>query len=182
MVLLGAWAGLRFGELAALRRRDLDLDRAVVHVRRAVVVVGHRQEEGTPKSAAGKRGVAFHQSLVEPLRQHLEEHAQPGPDGLLFPGANGGWLRPSSFWGIFDVARKAAGWEGDFHDLRHTGISAYSKLPGVTVKELLRWSGHSTLGVSLRYPHVDEEDARDLVQGMQVGDERVVPMRQRRAK
>jgi len=92
---------------------------------------------------------------------------------LLFPGANGGWLRPSSFWGIFDVARKAAGWEGDFHDLRHTGISAYSKLPGVTVKELLRWSGHSTLGVSLRYPHVDEEDARDLVQGMQIGDERV---------
>jgi len=33
--------------------------------------------------------------------------------------------------------------------------------------------------VSLRYQHVDTEDARDLVQGMKIGDERLVPMRQR---
>ena len=79
MILLGAWAALRFGELAALRRKDVDLDRAVVHIRRAVVVVDHHQEEGDPKSRAGVREVAFHRGLVDPLRAHLAAYTQPGP-------------------------------------------------------------------------------------------------------
>jgi integrase len=36
LVLLAAWTGLRFGELAALTRADLDLGAGRVHVRRAV--------------------------------------------------------------------------------------------------------------------------------------------------
>jgi integrase len=43
LILLGAWCALRFGELAALRRCDLDLKAGVVHVRHAVTVAdGHR--------------------------------------------------------------------------------------------------------------------------------------------
>ncbi|MGH8836360.1 MAG: tyrosine-type recombinase/integrase, partial [Actinomycetes bacterium] len=59
MTLLAAWCGLRFGELAELRRRDVDLEHGVVHIRRAVVA---RKEIGVvigkPKSAAGVRDVA----------------------------------------------------------------------------------------------------------------------------
>lgn len=36
MILLAAWCGLRFGEITELRRKDLDLNRGVVHIRRAV--------------------------------------------------------------------------------------------------------------------------------------------------
>jgi integrase len=39
LVLLGAWCAMRFGELAALRRCDLDLTNGVVHIRQAVTTV-----------------------------------------------------------------------------------------------------------------------------------------------
>jgi integrase len=65
----GAWAALRFGELAALRRRDIDLDRAVLHVEQAVVVVKGQQIVGDRKSVAGIREVAFHTGLVKPTAE-----------------------------------------------------------------------------------------------------------------
>ncbi len=39
MVLLAAWCGLRFGELAELRRNDIDIKNGDLHIRRAVVRV-----------------------------------------------------------------------------------------------------------------------------------------------
>ena len=45
MVLLASWCGLRFGELAELRRGDIDVKNGVIHIRRAVVHVdgSHRR-------------------------------------------------------------------------------------------------------------------------------------------
>lgn len=129
MILLGAWAALRFGELAALRRRDVDLDRAVVHVERAVVVVRGKQIVGDPKSAAGTRQVAFHTGLVTPLRAHRQ--VLPDLDDLLFPGVLGGYLRPATFYDAFYPAREAAGRPDlKFHDLRHTGVTALRRAAG----------------------------------------------------
>ena len=53
MALFASWCGLRFGELAELRRSDIDVKNAVIHVRRGVVrVAGGRKVKG-PKSEAG---------------------------------------------------------------------------------------------------------------------------------
>jgi integrase len=135
-----------------------------------------------PKSAAGTREVAFHAGPVKPLREHLEKYC-PDLDSLVFPGVLGGYLRPATFYDAFYPARDAAGRSDlKFHDLRHTGVTAYAALPGVTPAELMRWSGHTTLAVSHRYQHPDPEDARALVQSMNVGRENVVPMRRRAAQ
>jgi len=53
MTLLAAWCALRFGELTELRRKDLDLDAGVIHVRRAVARVHGKAVVGSAKSAAG---------------------------------------------------------------------------------------------------------------------------------
>lgn len=58
LILLAAWCGLRYGELAELRRRDIDLDRGVIVVARAVVRVDGQDIIGPPKSHAGVRTVA----------------------------------------------------------------------------------------------------------------------------
>ena len=55
MVLLAAWCAMRYGELAELRRSDLDLGKGVVRVRRAVVWVEGVAIVGEPKSEAGRR-------------------------------------------------------------------------------------------------------------------------------
>jgi len=57
-------AHMRWGELAALRRSDLDLTAATVRVERTQVEVGGRVTEGPPKSRAGRRVVAFPSPLV----------------------------------------------------------------------------------------------------------------------
>lgn len=69
MVLLGAWCGLRFGELTELRRRDVDLEDARLHVERAVTRVNGEMIVGDPKSEAGKRRVTIPPHLLPVLRR-----------------------------------------------------------------------------------------------------------------
>src|SRR5690606_20277641 len=57
LVVVAALTGLRWGELVALQRQDVDLERATVRVSRTLVKVGGRLEVGPPKSAAGVRAV-----------------------------------------------------------------------------------------------------------------------------
>lgn len=55
MVLLASWCALRFGELAELRRSDVDLKDGVVRVQRGVTRAGGEVWVGDPKSDAGRR-------------------------------------------------------------------------------------------------------------------------------
>ncbi len=80
LVLAAALTGLRWGELIALRRCDLDLERRIVHVyRRLAETRAGEMEPGPTKSAAGARSIALPPVLVDELRAHLDEFAQPGP-------------------------------------------------------------------------------------------------------
>jgi hypothetical protein len=58
MVLLATWCALRYGELARLRRRDIDLTNGVPKVRRAVTFTPGTPAVGPPKTDAGVRDVA----------------------------------------------------------------------------------------------------------------------------
>ena len=57
MALLAAWCALRFGELAELRRSDIDVANCVIHIRRGVVRIPGGRKVKDPKSQAGKRDV-----------------------------------------------------------------------------------------------------------------------------
>src|SRR5688572_32546786 len=74
LVLAAAFTGLRWGELIALRRCDVDLGSGVLHVRRRLAQLSRGgMQEGAPKSAAGVRNVALPRFLVDELRAHLAE-------------------------------------------------------------------------------------------------------------
>jgi integrase len=121
-VLLATFASLRFGELAGLRRGQVDLDGCAVRI----VVATAETDDGKlidddPKSQAGRRRVAFPKEIAPELRWHLERFAQPGDDGLVFIGPKGGRLRRSTFRRTWTRARTAVGLPDlHFHDLRHT--------------------------------------------------------------
>ena len=156
MTLLAAWCGLRFGELAELRRKDLDLRNGVLHVRRGVVRVGGAAVVGTPKSTAGARDVAIPPHLLPAVRDHLADHVEPGRDVLLFRAASGGHLNPSTLYKSFYVARVKAGRPDlRWHDLRHTG-AVLAASTGATLAELMGRLGHSTPAAALRYQHAAE--------------------------
>lgn len=153
MVHLAAWCGLRFGELAALRRRDISSDGSVIHIRRGVVRVRGELIEQTPKSAAGIRDVVVPPHLRPALLDHLKTHAQPGRDGLLFPSSEGTFLPTVTLYKYWYRARNEAGRPDlRFHDLRHTG-AVLAAQAGATLAELMARLGHSTPGAAMRYQH-----------------------------
>lgn len=51
------------------------------------------QLRSEPKTAAGRRSIAIPTVTVDALREHLERHAEPGSDGLVFCNHGGGPLR-----------------------------------------------------------------------------------------
>lgn len=157
MVLLAAWCALRFGELAELRRFDVDTKSGVIRVRRGVVRTSAGRKVKAPKSDAGSRDVAIPPHLLPLVREHLLAHAEAGRDGLLFPARSGGQLAPSSLYRVYYPARKAAGREDlAFHHLRHTG-AVLAAQTGATLAELMARLGHSTPGAAMRYQHAAQE-------------------------
>lgn len=160
MTLLASWCGLRFGELAELRRSDVSTKLGVVRVRRGVVRAAGETIVKKPKSDAGIRDVAIPPHLLPAVRDHLLRHAEKGKDGLLFPARSGGHLAPSSLYRVFYAAREAAGRPDlRFHDLRHTG-AVLAAQTGATLAELMGRLGHSTPGAALRYQHAAQ--GRDM--------------------
>jgi integrase len=166
MVLLAAWCALRFGELAELRRKDLDVTNGVVRIRRAVVRVRGEFIIGTPKTDAGTRDVAIPPHLMPAVRGHLHEHTAPGRDSLLFPAKQGDNMATATLYKVYYPAREAAGRPDlRWHDLRHTG-AVLAAQTGATLAELMGRLGHTTPGAALRYQHAaqgrDAEIARRL--------------------
>lgn len=155
LILLAAFCALRFGELAALQRRDIDLEARTVSVRRSYA---ETRTDGltvkAPKSAAGIRTVAFPASLVDELAHHLAEYAEAGRTGLVFVGARGGVLRRNNFRRIWLRALDAT-CLGDihFHHLRHTG-NTLAATGGATTRELMHRMGHSSVRAALIYQHI----------------------------
>ena len=72
--------GMRSGELFGLRVEDLDLEKAIIHVRRST----WRHLEVTPKTDAGHRDVDIDTETVRMLKEHLGDRKA----GLVFPSRN----------------------------------------------------------------------------------------------
>jgi len=161
-VLLMAWCGLRYGELAELRRSDVEPDGSVVRVRRGVVYIDGEHIVSAPKSAAGVRDIAVPPHLAVGLIAHLADHVKPGRGALLFPGDDGGHLTHWRFRHALYRAARAIGRDDlHVHDLRHLG-AVLAAQSGATVKELMSRLGHTSPAMSLRYQHVAENRDKQL--------------------
>lgn len=166
MVALALGCGLRFGEIVALRRSDVDLHAKppVVRVRRAVSTGpgGKRYEKG-PKSRAGIRDQRVPDSVGIVLKEHLRTYVT-GREGLLFPGPSGDWLQPTRFrdlsGGWRDV-RAAVGRPINFHDLRATGATRLAQ-NGAHVAEVQVFLGDSSSQAAERYVRATQSRMDDL--------------------
>jgi integrase len=167
LLLLATFANLRFGELAALRGKSLDLDACVVRVIASTAELGDgRLIDDDPKSRAGRRTVAFPKEIVPELKWHLECFAQSGDDGLVFIGPKGGRLRRSNFRDFWNKAREAVGVpQLHFHDLRHTG-NTMAAAQGASLRELMERMGHSSPRAALIYLHATRERDEAIAAGM----------------
>jgi integrase len=156
LILLATFASLRWGEVTALRRCDIDLDAGTVRVRAAYAERSTGELVlGPPKSKASRRIVGIPRVIVPDLRHHLAAFAEPGPGALAFPGAKGGPLRRGNFnrSAAWPQAVAAIGAPGlHFHDLRHTG-NTFAAASGARLRDLMARRGHDSERAALIYQH-----------------------------
>ncbi|MBV2362253.1 tyrosine-type recombinase/integrase [Streptomonospora nanhaiensis] len=165
LVLLATFGSLRWGELAGLRRRYLDLDAQTVTIRETVYDLAELVP-GKPKSKAGFRTVELPELIIGDLQRHLRDYAAPGPNGFVFVGVKGNQLRRANFSKYWADACAAVGLEGvHLHDLRHTG-NTYAAEAGASLRELMDRMGHSSTRAALIYMHARSDRARDIADAL----------------
>ena len=156
MVLLTTFASLRWGEVTALTRADLDLKARAVRVRATCV----RRESGPlllgpPKSRAGRRVVGIPAAIVSDLENHLAKYVKPDAGALVFTGIMGVPIRRQNFNKLtgWPHAVEAIGMPGlHFHDLRHTG-NQFAANSGAGLRDLMTRMGHDSERAAMIYQH-----------------------------
>jgi integrase len=97
-VLLAVFASLRWGELAALRRTDVDLSTQTVKVFRQLVELrGGGFGFSPPKSAAGRRTVVIPAAIAPVVERHVGQVSKADDGKLLFTSPEGMPLRHNNF-------------------------------------------------------------------------------------
>ena len=154
LILLAVFCGLRWGELAALRRKHIDVSAGLIRVEAAVVeLTTGALVTGPPKSLAGIRWVTIPPFLLADVVEHLDDFTGAAPESLVFTGPKGAQLRRSNFTRIWRSALEAAGLVGiHFHDLRHTGNTLAAEA-GASLRELMDRMGHSSTRAAYIYQH-----------------------------
>jgi integrase len=158
MVLLTTFASLRWGEVTALTRSDVDLKAGTVRVRAAFTQRrsnGSAVVLGPPKSRAGRRIFGIPKSIIPALEQHMSKFVGPEPGALVFCGPTGVPLRRSNFGKMsgWPHAVRSIGAEGlHVHDLRHTG-NTFAAVGGTGIKDLMARMGHDSERAALIYQH-----------------------------
>jgi integrase len=156
------YAGLRRGELRALRVEDVDLAAGIIRVKH-----GWDDQEGEilPKSAKGSRTVP----IVALLRDHLAEaKARTGRTGadLIFGRPAGGPFTPTALnaraataWAQANEERAERGLDPlqpiGLHECRHTFVSLLHDA-GLSLERIGDYVGHSSAYMTDRYRHLLE--------------------------
>jgi integrase len=152
------YAGLRRGELQALRWSEVDFAEGVIRVERSW---DERVGPVAPKSRAGRRRVP----LSAPLRTYLAVHRlQAGANERELAFGRG---QEHAFCPEALVRRARVAWEGaglspiGLHESRHT-YAAFMIAAGVNAKALSTYMGHSSITVTLdRYGHLMPGNERE---------------------
>jgi len=155
-VRIGAYCGLRAGEIGALRRSRINLDDGMLTISESLADVSGRLQFGSPKSGH-TRTVPIPQSLVPDLAEHLARSVGDGGDALLMANERGEPLRHAYLYRRhFRPAVARAGLPSDlrFHDLRHT-YAALLIAQGAHPRSIMERMGHSSITVTLgTYGHL----------------------------
>lgn len=153
--------GLRLGELLGLQWGDIDLDTAVLHVKRQYSRTGELAPPKTPKAL---RRVPLAPDVVSLLRRQRISSSFSQDHDIVFANSKG---RPLEHRNVqrraFEAARDLAGIPKTvtFHDLRHA-FASIAAHRGVPVSVLSAVMGHRDVGVTQGvYMHLYNRDAAE---------------------
>jgi integrase len=137
-VVMALDTAMRKGEIFAIEKGQIDLDKKVLHLR----------AEQTKAFVA--RTMPISERLEKLLRGHLEKHSELGEKDKLLGGIKN--CRSG-----FETAKRRAGISDfNFHDLRHTAISWFNEA-GVSDMVKRKIAGHSSADIHEKYHSLSED-------------------------
>ena len=156
-ILVCLFAGLRVGEICALRWEDVSLTDKTIHVQRTLQRVQTKSNEElktkivitTPKSACSIRTIPIPDELNKVLLAYKKVSV-----GYVLTNHACKFVEPRTMQNQFKRALKLSGVEdANFHALRHTFATRCIEL-GFDVKSLSEILGHATVNITMnRYVH-----------------------------
>ncbi len=171
VILLGAWFGLRRGEIIGLKWENIDFST------KTVFIVGVMSDKGasgskldnlhyvpTTKTKASLRSFPMTDEQIQYLSQlkskQQARQKQVGYnhtwDDFVCVRQNGDIIPLEYVPRAFPLVCKECGLRRiKLHELRHTNISLLINSPNVSMKEVQEWAGHSTYNTTANiYSHV----------------------------
>jgi len=160
--LAGLCAGLRRGEVLALRWRDIDLAASALYARHNLVqkkgrgpVLKLTKADGEEVRPVLLPAVAVDALRVERLRQKERALRERGwnPQGVVFPSKAGTWRVPDTLTHHFaDLLAELGIEDADFHTLRHTHAT-WLRDDGIDPLTIRDRQGHADVKTTEGYLH-----------------------------
>ena len=156
--------GLRRGELLGLKWTDVDLDRGVLKIQRAISRQNGKVVEAPLKTKNAYRTLPMSADAIDVL---MQQRRKTGNSEWVFPSPTGGPMSPDSVLHMLQRVLKRAGLPRiRFHDLRHT-FATMALQNGVDMKTVSSMLGHYSAGFTLdTYAHVTTDAQLKAAQTM----------------
>lgn len=165
-IVLGAYTGMRRGEILGLTWDNIDLKKGYIKVEKTLSSTKQGIIFTEPKTETSNRTVAISNEVIEILKRNsvnqLKLKMRLGnlykDNNLVCCKENGDFINPKNFSRDFHkLITKNNLKDIRFHDLRHTHASLLVKL-GIHPKEISTRLGHSDIGITMNlYSHIYED-------------------------
>lgn len=164
-VLLTLFTGIRIGELCALKWKDIDLDKKVIHITRNVIRIKCNKGEvrtitklDTPKTTTSIRNIPINSHLIKPLKRLKRSESN-----YILTGTDK-YMSPNIYYYFYKNYIKSLNIsEHNFHSIRHT-FATRSLEFGMDVKTLSVLLGHTSIKITLDlYVHITDEEKRKQI-------------------
>lgn len=166
---LALYTGMRSGEVAGLKWKDVDFESQVLSVDRTRQRMNREDVLGPTKTDGSQRRIVVAPIVVETLRRWKMEQETFNRDWndelFVVSLIDGTTQAPDTFVKGVQAARKALGIPNmTFHDLRHTHATWLLE-SGVDLKVVSQRLGHSTITLTAdTYAHVTDSMQRNAVE------------------
>lgn len=156
-ILLSLYAGLRIGEVCALKWDDIDTKSGICSVKRTLLRIQSDGSDGrkteiiitSPKSESSERDIPLPDFLLETAAK-----LKKGDDCYVLTGRSDKFVEPRTMQNAFKRMLADCGIEdANYHALRHTFATRCVEI-GFEIKSLSEILGHSSVNITLnKYVH-----------------------------
>jgi integrase len=154
------WCGLRIGELLALTRGDIDIEKRRLSINKAYQVINGEAVITTPKTDKSNRVVDLPEFLCDEMEDYFGMIYKCNSETRLFD------VSKSYLHHEMDRGAKAAGVKRiRIHDIRHSHVAYLIEL-GFSTVEIADRLGHENISVTSTYSHLYPSKQRSMAEKM----------------